>query len=302
MTTFEKVIKYDRSAVDAYDGVLQGEYWNCGIATLQIIANGCGINISEADLLAKVNSTISAPGDKVGTNGTNHAGLLIPTANALMPGSGYREVWLPEEPVKQAQVDQFWQHFKRSIESGHGVVLNFQVPPGSVPVTSRGSVPPPYPRWTTTYHYTAGMGAAELGDGSRHGWVADPAGFGGITGYWCRIEELARLIVPHAYAYAAEAPIKIESPAPTPAPTPAEQPVNQPVVPTNEQIWNVLSRFGIEWDSIMFGHQDAIGTIVALAKSGDERAQMALSKLEQVNPVALQTFINTMKGTQNEAS
>lgn len=226
----EKVLTYSRSAVGAYDGVAQTKYWDCGIATLQIIAQAAGINISEDELLAKVNSTIFTPGDKVGINGTNHAGLLCPAANDLMKGAGYTSVWLPKEPVSQAQIETLWKNFKRSIDAGRGVIVNFEAPPGRGPKGARGSVSPPYPRWITTYHYVAGMGYAVDADGKRYVWIADPAAFGGITGYWISLEELARLIVPHAYAFAADASVPTNSPVPVPVPTP--EPVEPPTATT----------------------------------------------------------------------
>ena len=197
----EKVLKYDRGAVGAYDGVAQQRPWDCGPASAQIILQACGINVDEQTLIDKIGTNI---------NGTNHAGLITPVLNDYLPGSGFQVVWLSKEPVSQNQIETLWKNIKRSIDSGRGVVLNFEAPPGAGPKGSRGSVAPPYPRWSTTYHYTAGMGYAVDSDGSRHVWVADPACFGGISGFWCPMEDIARLIVPHAYGFAADAPIVIE--------------------------------------------------------------------------------------------
>jgi hypothetical protein len=278
----EKVLKYSRSAVGAYDGVAQTKYWDCGIATLQIIAQAAGINISEDDLLAKVNASITNPGDKVGINGTNHAGLLCPTANDLMPGAGYTSVWLSREPVSQAQIDALFKNVKRSIDAGRGVIVNFEAPPGRGPQGSRGSVSPPYPRWITTYHYTAAMGYAIDDDGSRHVWIADPAAFGGITGYWCRVEEIARLIVPHAYAFAADANIAIP---PTPVPISVPAPLTR-----IDELW-------VEWNAIQFGDPEAIGVIVAGARAKDQRAVKVLAQLERANPAALQDYIGKQEAS-----
>lgn len=268
---FEKVLPYSRSAVGAYDGVQQRFSFDCGPASAQIILAAQGIYRTEEWLIDKIGTTI---------NGTNSAECITPTLNELLPGSGYTSVWLSREPVPDKQVDKLWADLTRSINAQRGVILNFEVPPGQPIRTSRGSVAPPYPRNQTTYHYTAGMGAALDADGSRHGWVADPAAFGGITGYWCRIEEIARLIVPHAYAYAATAPIVVDKPTPGPTPTPA--PVD---------LSDKLTRLWTEWNAVEFGDQDAIATIARAAQSGDARATYALGKLEQINPAALQAFI-----------
>ena len=210
----EKILNYSRSAVGAYDGVAQQRPWDCGPASAQIILQACGVLKDEQYLI-----------DRIGTNmnGTNHAGLIAPILNELLPGSGYNAVWLSKEPVTKAQIDTLWKNIVRSVDAGRGVILNFEAPPGAGPQGSRGSVSPPYPRFSTTYHYTAGMGYAIDDDGSRHVWVADPACFGGISGYWCRVEEIARLIVPHAYAFAADAPVLAEKKN-EPVPPPVVQP------------------------------------------------------------------------------
>jgi len=198
----EKILIYSRSAVGAYDGVGQQRPWDCCPASVQIIMRAAGINVDEQTLIDAIGTNI---------NGTNHAGLACPILNEKLGGAGYTAVWLPKEPVSRAQIEALWKNIKRSIDAGRGVLLNFEAPPGAGPQGSRGSVSPPYPRWSTTYHYTAGTGYAVDDDGSRHVWVADPACFGGVSGYWCRVEEIARLIVPHAYAYAADAPIQVET-------------------------------------------------------------------------------------------
>jgi len=140
------------------------------------------------------------------------------------------------------------------------------------------------------------MGTAVDSDGSRHIWVADPAAFGGITGYWCRVEEIARLIVPHAYAFASAVPAAQPTPAPaptTPAPsTPQSAPADSAVT-VRQSDWDKVWRTYIEWRAIEFGDQDSVGAIVTSAKTGDARAMSALSKLESVNPSALKTYIAT---------
>ena len=268
----EKVLSYPRGQVGDYDGVVQTRSWDCGPASAQIILAAQGIDKTEDWLIQQIGTT---------TAGTNHAGLVAKVLDQLLPGSGYGgggTVWLSVDPPSRAQVEKLWADVTRSIDANRGVVLNFESPPNNRPHGTRGSVSPNYPTSAVTiYHYTAGMGYAQDPDGSRHIWVADP-GFSPF-GYWCALEQVASLIVPHAYAYASTAPI-VTPPAPAPAPTPAPAPVDR------------LDRLWVEWNAFEFGDLDAIGVIVAGAKANDPRAVKALAHLERVNPTALQSFIN----------
>lgn len=203
----EKVLNYSRSAVGAYDGVAQQRSWDCGPASAQIILHAAGVNKDEQYLIDRIGTTV---------NGTNHAGLITPILNELLPGSGYKPVWLSKEPVSKAQVEALWSNVKQSIDGNRGVILNFEAPPSNFPKGTRGSISPSYGGWNTIYHYVACMGYADDGPGGRHFWIADP-GFRPF-GYWCSLEQAATLIVPHAYAYAADA--KAVSAPPPPAPTP----------------------------------------------------------------------------------
>lgn len=263
----EKVLSYPRGPVGDYDGVSQTRPWDCGPASAQIILQAAGITKTEQWLIDRIGTTV---------NGTNSADCIIPTLNTLLPQSKFRSVWLSREPVTQAQIDQLWADATRSINgNGIGIILNFEAPPGRGPRTSRGSTPPPYPLHSTTYHYTAGMGTAVDPDGSRHIWVADPANFGGVSGYWCRVEEIARLIVPHAYAYSSATPaVAVPPPAPV------------VVIPTDS-----MARTDIEWRATQFGDQAAIAVLVKAAQV-DDRGKAALALLERTNPAALQSFIN----------
>lgn len=262
----EKLVKYSRTAVGDYDGVVQTRSWDCGPASAQIILHAAGVNKSEQWLIDQIGTTVE---------GTNSAECIIPVLNSLLPGSGYKVVWLSREPVTKAQVDQLWANITRSIDADRGVILNFEAPPGRGPKGTRGSVSPNYSTTRTIFHYTAGMGYVVDDDGSRHIWVADP-GFPPITGYWCALEDVARLIVPHAYAYAATAPTK-----------PADV-----VITPQSPATNRLDVMWTEWNAIEFGDPDAIASIVRSAQAGDMRAARALAKLEQTNPAALQAFIN----------
>lgn len=201
----EKILKYSRSSVGAYDGVAQQRSWDCGPAAAQIVLHACGVNKDEQYLIDRIGTTV---------NGTNHSGLITPILNELLPGSGYTVVWLPKEPVSKAQVEALWKNTKRSIDGNRGAIFNFEAPPNNFPRATRGDSSPEYRGNNTIYHYVACMGYADDGAGGRHFWIADP-GFRPF-GYWISLEQVATLIVPHAYAYAATAPIS--APAPTPVP------------------------------------------------------------------------------------
>ncbi len=281
----EKVLDYPRGRVGDYDGVAQTKPWDCGPASVQVILSACGITRTEDWIIDQANAYLSV-GDRIGVDGTNHAGLLCPLLNRLLPGSGYTEVWVPQ--ANPQTTEAFWTNLKKSIDGGRGVLLNFEIPPWQGIKASRDSKAPPYPTGSTTYHYTAGMGYAVDGDGSRHVWVADPASFGGVTGFWSRLEDVVLYIVPHAYAWASTAAAAAQptpAPAPTPGPTPIPKP--EPAVDLSDR----LTRLWTEFDALFYGDQAAIAVIVRAAKAGDVRAQRTLAKLEQANPAALKAFI-----------
>jgi hypothetical protein len=279
----EKVLDYPRGRVGDYDGVLQQKPWDCAIAAAQVIAAAAGVYRSEDWILNRVNAGLP-PQSRVDEDGTDTAELVCPVLDEMLPGSGYKAVWLSKWPVDQTDIEALWRNATRSIDARRGVLLNFEAPPGRGPKGTRGSVSPPYPQWSTTYHYTCATGYAVDPDSSRHFWVPDSAGFGGITGYWCALEDVARLIVPHAYAYAATAAIAAPAPAPTPA------------VVVNVDLSDKLARLQTEWDAIEFGDQTAIGVLARAAKTGDARAALAIDKLVAVNPTAAQQFRNAQKG------
>lgn len=260
----EKILNYSRSAIGEYDGVGQTRPWDCGPATAQVILQAAGINKSEDWLISAIGTT---------TSGTNHAGLIARVLDQLLPGSGYTggTVWLPHDPPSAAQIEQLWANIKRSIDANRGVVLNFEAPPWNFPRGSNGSTSPEYRGSSTIYHYVAGMGYAIDASGGRHIWCADP-GFRPF-GYFARLEQVATLIVPHAYSFASTAPI------PEPAkPTPAQP------APSS------VARTDIEWRATQYGDPDAVAAVVASAQQ-DDRGKKALALLERVNPAALRNFI-----------
>lgn len=256
----EKVLNYPRGRQGDYDGISQTKFWDCGPASVQAILAAAGVFKSEDWLINEANAYLSV-GDRIDTDGTNHAGLLCPLLNRLLPGSGYTEVWVPR--TSPQVVDTLWGHITRSIDAGRGVLLNFEVPPWQGVQTTRGSKPPPYPKGSTTYHYTAGLGYAVDSDGSRHVWIADPAAFGGITGYWVSVEHLALLLVPHAYAWASTAQ-PISKPAPVP-------PAPQPAAPSVAELSAKVERLS-----------NALSLLLAI--------------IERTNPEILQSYLDAAKG------
>lgn len=255
----EKVLNYSRAIV------AQEKAWDCGPASAEIILNSAGIIRSEDWLIKQIGTT---------TAGTNHSGLITPVLNELLPGSGYTVVWLTKDPPSTTQVDTFWGHVQRSIDANRGVLLNFVSPPWFRPRPSYTSTEAlQYGGNSTIYHYLAGMGIAVDDKGGRHVWLADP-GFR-PHGMWCRVEDVARLITPHSYAYAATAPL-------TKPPAKPEPPITVPV--------DSVGRMEVEWRATQFGDLDAVGVIVKAAQQ-DDRGKKALALLERVNPAALQQFI-----------
>lgn len=260
----EKILKYSRAAVGEYDGVAQQFSWDCGPASCQIVLQAAGVHKTEQWLIDRIGTT---------TSGTNHSGLIAKVLDQLLPGSGYLKgvVWLTQDPPTKSQVDQFFLNVRRSIDASRGTILNFVSPPWNRPKPSYTSKTPlNYSGSNTIYHYVAGMGYAVDDSGGRHIYIADP-GFS-PHGMWCKAEDVARLITPHSYSYAADA---IVTPDPVPNPAPASK---------IDQLW-------LEWNAVEYGDQESIGVIVKQASLGDDRSKQALALLERTNPSALQAFI-----------
>lgn len=260
-TIVEKVLPYSRNPVGEYDGPPQQRSWDCGPASAQIILHACGINKSEQWLIDQIGTTV---------DGTNSAEYITPVLNKLLPGSGYTSVWLSREPVTKAQVEKLWADVKRSIDGNRGVILNFEAPPNNFPRGTRGDTSPAYRGGNTIFHYTAGMGYADDGPGGRHILIADP-GFSPFN-YWCSLEQVASLIVPHAYAYAATAPIAT---APTKPPV-----VTPPVVITPPPTQPV----------------DQVAELSAKVDRLSSALTLLLQIIERTNPEILRAYLNATKG------
>lgn len=192
----EKVLDYPRVQVAQETG------WWCGPATVQNILASRGINRSEASLAQRMGTT---------TNGTNHIGLLRDVLNAELPAADYRVVQLPNDPPSAAQRENLWQHIVASINAGFGVAINIVAPPSNYPRAVAPSTESPAYGGGTVYHYIAAMGYSDVG--GKRVWIAD-SGFRPF-GYWVSLAQLATLIPPKGYTYAAG-----KTAAPTP-PAPA---------------------------------------------------------------------------------
>lgn len=258
----EKKLNYSRSAIGEYDGVAQQRSWDCGPASAQIILQSVGVKKTEQYLIDRIGTT---------TAGTNHAGLITPILNELIPGANYKAVALTTEPVPQAQVDRLWNDCKKSIDGGHGVIFNFVAPPSNFPRATRGDTSPEYRGYNTIYHYVAGMGYADDGPGGRHFWIADP-GFRPF-GYWCSLQQVATLIVPHMYAFDANAKASVETP-------------QQPNVVAVDRV----SFLEAAWSALEFGDAESIAVVV---KANNATSRKVVAKLEKDNPDALRAYLQS---------
>lgn len=181
----EKVLPYDRSIVP------QETYYWCGPASTQIVLNSLGVRVSEAELAKQMRTHVG---------GTDHIGLITPVLNKYTKGE-YFTVQMPKDPPTDAQRDRLWADLVRSIDGGHGLVVNIVAPPSNYPKGVKGSKSPNYGRGTI-YHYIAVMGYDD-DPRARSVWVAD-SGFQ-PQGYWLSFDQLVTLVPPKGYAAASKA-------------------------------------------------------------------------------------------------
>lgn len=193
----EHVLPYDRSIVPQETG------WWCGPASAQVVLNGLGIKVPEAQLAREIGTTV---------NGTDYIGLIERSLDTRIPTASYTSVYLERDPISAAQKETLWRDLVRSIDGGYGVVMNWVAPPGNKPRGVKGSISPEYSSGTT-YHYVAAMGYDDTPGGARAVWIAD-SGFRPF-GYWISFDQCATLIPPKGYCYAAAG---VSAPAPAPAP------------------------------------------------------------------------------------
>lgn len=210
----EKRLDYDRSLVPQETG------WWCGPASAQTVLQSKGIRIPERQIAAAIEQ-LENPGRGDDRDGTDYVGLIERYLDGQVPQARYTSVYMPNDPPSRSQIDKLFADVKRSIDNGWGVVANIVAPPTNPPAATKGSTPPPYPRWATTWHYVAIMGYDDE-PGKRAVWVADSAAFGGITGWWCPLEgrgSISSLIPPKGYCYADLTSVAAPTPPPVVAPT-----------------------------------------------------------------------------------
>ena len=212
----EKRIDYDRSLVPQETG------WWCGPASTQTVLQGKGIRILERDIAAAIEQ-LENPGRGDDRDGTDYIGLIEKYLDGRVPEAKYTSVYMTQDPPTDGQIDKLFRDVKRSVDAGWGVVANIVAPPTNPPRGTKGSIPPPYMKWVTTYHYIAIMGYDDT-PGAEAVWIADSANFGGITGFWCPLRgrgSISSLIPPKGYC---NANVVVEMPpqAPTPPPVVAD--------------------------------------------------------------------------------
>ena len=192
----EKIRPYRRDAIPQATG------WWCGPAATRIVLEARGIHIAEAELAREIGTH---------QGGTDHIGWITDRSlRHRVPEAGYEGVPMHQDPPTAAQEEALWDHIRRSINAGWGLVVNWVAPPGNHPRGIRGSASPRYNG--TVYHYVAYMGYAE--DEPQGVWVVD-SGFAPWH-FWVSRKQAATLIPPKAYAWPTKA-----AAAPIPAPPPA---------------------------------------------------------------------------------
>lgn len=195
----ETVLDYPRAIVPQETG------WWCGPASTQVVLHSIGIALPESQIAAEIEQ-IENPGRGDDRDGTDYIGLIEQLLDRRVPDRQYTSVYLGQDPPSQRQKELFWQHLTQSIvQNRSGVIANIVAPPTNPPRAVKGSIPPPYPRYVTTFHYISIMGVDDT-PGARAVWIADSAAFGGVTGFWCPFDgpgSICSLIPPKGYCYAA---------------------------------------------------------------------------------------------------
>lgn len=184
----ERVLTYDRSI----PLVRQDTGFFCGPAATQIVLDSLGIRVREQDL---------APRMGTDSDGTDSVHNIRPVLHDLAPAAGFTAVEMPHDPPSTEDRERLWSNIVRSIDSGHGVVMNWVAPVGNHPRPVKGSTGPNYGN-RTVFHYVACMGY-DSNPALRALWIAD-SGFSPF-GYWVSFEQAATLIPPKGYIYAAAA-------------------------------------------------------------------------------------------------
>lgn len=207
----EKVLAYDRKIVPQETG------WWCGPASVQIALNARGIIKSERELMLRLEryeGNVNGRGEVYDDgDGTDHIGQVTRVLNDYAPAAKMVTVEYPKDPPTQALKDQLWNHLRRSIDAGYGMVANIVSPRSNRwKIAAPSTVAPNYGTGTV-WHYVAIMGYSDVG--GRKVWVADP-GFSPF-GWWATLDSLASLIPPKGYSYSTAAAATAPAPAPAPS-------------------------------------------------------------------------------------
>jgi GH25 family lysozyme M1 (1,4-beta-N-acetylmuramidase) len=183
----EKILPYSR------DQITQDTGWFCGPATAQtIIQSRTGQWVPEQSLADQMGTSV---------NGTDHIGLVAAALQARI-GGGWTTVTMAQDPPTADQVETLWGNLTGSVDGGVGVACNIVVPPGNYPRPSYTSTEALHYGGGTVFHYIALMGYAVADDGGRHVWIAD-SGFSPY-GSWVTLEQMATMIPPKGYTFAAD--------------------------------------------------------------------------------------------------
>lgn len=191
----ERVLPYDRAIVPQETG-----YW-CGPASIQTVLNSRGIRIAERDIARKTEALEGNVGwdDQ---DGTDHIRQVAAVLNEYLPGAQYETVAMPTDPPTPTQRDGLWRDLTASINAGYGVVINIDAPASNYPKAVPPSTIDPAYAGGRVFHYFAAMGWSD--DGPRRVWIAD-SGFSPF-GYWIGFDQLASLVPPKGYTFAAVKP------------------------------------------------------------------------------------------------
>lgn len=176
-----KLLRYDRNIVP------QERFYDCGPAATEIVLNALGIRVSETELIREIGTT---------ERGTDYVGLIERYLDRRLPNSKYRSVYIENDPPNAAQCDELWRNVVRSIDSGHGVIMNWVSPPGNRPIGIKGTASPNYGN-NTVHHYVDCMG---YDSSDRSLWITD-SGFRPFE-YWVSFQNAATLIPPKGYCFA----------------------------------------------------------------------------------------------------
>lgn len=197
----------------ARDQVTQDTGWFCGPASCQtVIRAATGNLIAETTLATELGTT---------RNGTDSITTFPKVLNNHIPGADFAVRTMPNDPPEDGEKAQLWEDVVGSLRAGFGVVANIVAPQRNYPqIVAPSTIPFKY-HGGTVFHYIAVMGVRESADGFRAVWIAD-SGFEPYGG-WIAFDQLATLIPPKGYAFAAA-----RAPEPQPEPQPQVEPEYPP--------------------------------------------------------------------------